>query len=455
MFLTSHDTIVAIATPAGVGGIGVVRLSGNDIKKFMLAILGEEIQPRLACYKQFLGAEGECLDTGIALYFSGPNSFTGQAILELQGHGGSVVQDLLLQRCIELGARMARPGEFSERAFLNDKLDLAQAEAVADLIEAASVQAAKSAVRSMCGDFSKEIKNLVNSLKDVRVFVEASIDFPEEEIELLADQVLLKTLDDIAVRLGDIINKARHGVLLRDGLTIVLAGRPNAGKSSLLNCLVGTDEAIVTTEAGTTRDVLRKTAVINGIPLQLIDTAGLRETTSIVEKEGIRRAWSEIEAADHVLFVADASDVSIPNIKNVWPEFFKKFPESSASLTLVLNKIDLTDLTPGEMINTEPTFCISAKHRTGINNLVNYLLKQAGQLDLGHGAFSARGRHVAALKSAWSHVSAGKQQLIECGFGELIAEDLRQAQNSLSEITGNITSDELLGEIFSSFCIGK
>ncbi len=455
MFLNSLDTIVAIATPAGVGGIGIVRLSGTDLRKFTRSILGQEIQPRVATYKEFLGAEGECLDTGIALYFSAPNSFSGQDILELQGHGGSVVQDRLMQRCIELGARIARPGEFSERAFLNGKLDLVEAEAVSDLIEAASVQAAKSAIRSMSGDFSKEIKNLVNSLKNVRVFVEASIDFPEEGIEFLDEPLLLNTLEDILVRLDNIINKARHGVLLRDGLTIVLAGRPNAGKSSLLNCLVGGDEAIVTPEAGTTRDVLRKSIVINDIPLQLIDTAGLRETSGIVEKEGIRRAWLEIEAADHVLFVADASEIAEPTIETVWPDFFKKFPESTTLLTLVLNKIDLTDLAPGEMINKKSTFCISVKNQTGIDVLVKYLLKQAGQLDRGHGGFSARGRHVAALKTALVSVSAGKKQMIDSGASELVAEDLRQAQNSLSEITGNITSDELLGEIFSSFCIGK
>ena len=455
MVLNSIDTIVAIATPAGVGGIGVVRLSGNDIQRFILSILGEEIQPRVASYQKFIGSGGECLDTGIALYFSAPNSFTGEEILELQGHGGNVVQDRLIQRCVELGARIARPGEFSERAFLNGKLDLAEAEAVADLVEAGSVQAARSAVRSMCGDFSREIKNLVNSLKDIRVFVEASIDFPEEEIEFMADPIILQTLEDIENRLGDIINKARHGVLLRDGLTIVLAGRPNAGKSSILNCLVGSEEAIVTAEAGTTRDVLRKSVVINGISLQLIDTAGLRETTSIVEKEGIRRAWSEIEVADCVLFVVDATEVSNPSVNSVWPDFDRKFPESTASLTLVLNKIDLTDLAPGEMINNDPTFCVSAKYRSGINALINHLFQQAGFLDRGQGAFSARGRHVSALKSALSHLTSGKKQLVQSGSGELVAEDLRQAQNSLSEITGNITSDELLGEIFSSFCIGK
>ena len=455
MYSNSVDTIVAIATAPGAGGVGVVRLSGTDLSDYMDAVLGGCLIPRRATYKQFCDAQGECLDTGIAVFFPAPESFTGESILELQGHGGSVVLAQLVQRCVDLGARQARPGEFSERAFLNGKLDLAQAEAVADLIQASSVQAAKSAVRSMQGEFSRAVERLVEKVIEVRVFVEASIDFPEEEIDFLSDPKLLSSIQQLVVQLGAILDQARQGALLRDGMTVVLVGKPNVGKSSLLNCLVGNDVAIVTDEAGTTRDVLRHMVSLNGVPIQFIDTAGLRATDSVIEKEGIRRAWAEVEAADQVLFMVDAMDGEGGDVRTLWPEYFARCGESSQRITMVLNKIDCSGHEPGPIDSNLSTFGISAKHELGIDELTAHLLEKMGYVASDESVFTARRRHVVALSTALTQIEAGRSQLQKFGSGELLAEDLRAAQQSLGEITGRFSSDDLLGHIFSSFCIGK
>ena len=453
MFQNNKDTIVAIATAAGRGGVGVVRLSGSDILPFVDSLIGKPLLPRRATYSVFVGAEGEAIDEGVALYFPGPSSFTGESILELQGHGGMVVLDRLVQRCVGLGARVARPGEFSERAFFNDKMDLAQAEAIADLIDASSVEAARSAVRSMQGEFSQLVNALVETMIQVRIFVEAAIDFPEEEIDFLQDKTLAINLDQLSTDLTEVLAQAQQGAILRDGLTVVLAGKPNAGKSSLLNALAGNDAAIVTSVPGTTRDVLRERITLGGLPLNIIDTAGLRDSDNEIEQEGVRRAWKEITSADQVLFVVDATDASNPKLEDLWPEYFQRNPGSTQPVTLLLNKIDLSGHRPG-MID-ETTVAISAKDKSGFDALVSHLQTRAGYLGHAEGLFSARRRHLIALTNALTFVQNGIDQLKSAGAGELLAEDLRQAQNELSEITGQFTPDDLLGRIFSSFCIGK
>ena len=453
MFQNNKDTIVAIATAAGRGGVGVVRLSGLDVLPFINSLIGKPLLPRRATYSVFSDAEGEAIDEGVALYFPGPSSFTGESILELQGHGGMVVLDRLVRRCVELGARVARPGEFSERAFFNDKMDLAQAEAIADLIDASSVEAARSAVRSMQGEFSQLINELVETMIQVRIFVEAAIDFPEEEIDFLQDKMLAVNLDQLSNDLTEVLAQAQQGAILRDGLTVVLAGKPNAGTSSLLNALAGNDAAIVTAVPGTTRDVLRERITLGGLPLNIIDTAGLRDSDNEIEQEGVRRAWKEIANADQVLFVADATDTSNPNLEELWPEYFQRNLGSTQSVTLLLNKIDLSGHRPGEI--DETTLAISVKDKSGFDALASHLQAKAGYLGHGEGLFSARRRHLIALTNALTFVQNGIDQLKGAGAGELLAEDLRQAQNELSEITGQFTSDDLLGRIFSSFCIGK
>ena len=453
MLQNNKDTIVAIATAAGRGGVGVVRLSGSDVLPFINSLIGKPLLPRRATYSVFSDAEGEAIDEGVALYFPGPSSFTGESILELQGHGGMVVLDRLVRRCVELGARVARPGEFSERAFFNDKMDLAQAEAIADLIDASSVEAARSAVRSMQGEFSQLINELVETMIQVRIFVEAAIDFPEEEIDFLQDKMLAANLDQLSTDLTEVLAQAQQGAILRDGLTVVLAGKPNAGKSSLLNALAGIDAAIVTAVPGTTRDVLRERITLGGLPLNIIDTAGLRDSDNEIEQEGVRRAWKEIANADQVLFVADATDTSNPKLEELWPEYFQRNLGSTQSVTLLLNKIDLSGHRPGEI--DETTLAISVKDKSGFDALASHLQAKAGYLGHGEGLFSARRRHLIALTNALTFVQNGIDQLKGAGAGELLAEDLRQAQNELSEITGQFTSDDLLGRIFSSFCIGK
>lgn len=457
MLTNDTDVIVAIATAPGRGGVGVVRLSGLvDFSVFFVELLARPaLRPRQASLCSFLDGEGEVIDQGIALYFSNPHSFTGENVLELQGHGGMVVLDRLVARCVELGARLARPGEFSERAFLNDKMDLAQAEAIADLIDASSIQGARSAVRSMQGEFSVLICALVEKLIELRIHVEAAIDFPEEEIDFLADKSLLKKLHALMLDLREVLSRAQQGSLLRDGMTVVLVGKPNVGKSSLLNALAGNEAAIVNAIAGTTRDVLRERILLDGMPLNVVDTAGLRETKDEVEQEGVRRAWLEIEKADLVMLVADATETDQPDLRAIWPEYFERFPHVDQSVMVVLNKIDRSGHKSGLVDGRVGTFAISAKEKIGIAGLTQYLQRKVGFDGECEGLFSARRRHLDALQKALELVVEGNRQLEIAGAGELLAEDLRQAQQQLAGITGQFTSDDLLGRIFSSFCIGK
>lgn len=449
------DTIVAIATPPGRGGVGIVRLSGTDLSIFIDNLIGHSLKPRVAHFVPFLAEDNEVIDEGIALFFVAPHSFTGETVLELQAHGGPVVLDRLLNRCTALGARLARPGEFSERAFINDKLDLAQAEAIADLIDASSEQAARCAMRSLQGDFSAAISSLVEKLIELRIYVEAAIDFPEEEIDFLADSRVSDNLATVMGMLDDIRAQANQGSLLREGMTVVIAGKANAGKSSLLNALAGKDTAIVTDIEGTTRDVLREQIHLDGMPLHIIDTAGLRQSDDPVEQEGIRRAWLEIEKADRILFVIDSSRPYSLDPRENWPEYFQRFQQRDA-ITFVLNKIDKSGL-PAEQREDcgHPVIQLSAKQDHGIDLLTEHLKHIMGYQGSAEGTFMARRRHIDALNKAGEYLMEGQNQLIRGAAGELLAEDLRQAQLALSEITGEFSSDDLLGQIFSSFCIGK
>ena len=450
------ETIAAVATAQGRGGVGIVRVSGPLAQSIALAVSGRELKPRYAHYGPFNDADGQVLDQGLALYFPGPHSFTGEDVLELQGHGGPVVLDLLLRRCVQLGARLARPGEFSERAFLNDKLDLAQAEAIADLIEASSEQAARNALRSLQGEFSKRVHGLTERLINLRIYVEAAIDFPEEEIDFLADGHVLKLLDAVRADLTGVIKQAGQGALLREGMTVVIAGRPNAGKSSLLNALAGREAAIVTAIAGTTRDVLREHIHIDGMPLHVVDTAGLRDTDDQVEKIGVERALKAIHEADRVLLVVDATAPEALDPFALWPEFLQQRPDP-AKLTLIRNKADLSHEAVAMQVCNDGhvTISLSAKSTEGLDLLREHLKACMGYEQTLEGSFSARRRHLDALKQASSALEHGHAQLTLAGAGELLAEDLRQAQQVLGEITGAFSSDDLLGRIFSSFCIGK
>lgn len=450
------ETIVAQATAPGRGGIGILRVSGPLATKVAQAILGKCTKPRMADYLPFKDADGTILDQGIVLYFKSPNSFTGEDVLELQGHGGQVVLDLLLKRILQIdGIRLARPGEFSEQAFLNDKLDLAQAEAIADLIDATSEQAVRSALKSLQGEFSKKVNALVDSVIYLRTYVEASIDFPDEEIDFLADGKIEANLRGIINQLEDVRSEAKQGSILREGMKVVIAGRPNAGKSSLLNALVGREAAIVTDIAGTTRDVLREHIHIDGMPLHIIDTAGLRDATDEVERIGISRAWTEIEQADRIILMLDSSDPESADLSKVRSEFLAKLP-STLPVTIVRNKIDLN----GEQASESEQggyqiISLSAQTHDGVQLLREHL-KQAMGFQTGmEGGFLARRRHLDALDKAAEHLQIGLVQLTEFHAGELLAEELRLVQSYLSEITGQFTSDDLLGNIFSSFCIGK
>ncbi|MGM3159725.1 tRNA uridine-5-carboxymethylaminomethyl(34) synthesis GTPase MnmE [Dickeya undicola] len=453
----SHtDTIVAQATPPGRGGVGILRISGRTAAAVAQAVLGKLPKPRYADYLPFHDADGSVLDQGIALWFPGPNSFTGEDVLELQGHGGPVILDLLLKRVLTLpDVRIARPGEFSERAFLNDKLDLAQAEAIADLIDASSEQAARSAVNSLQGAFSTRIHQLVEALTHLRIYVEAAIDFPDEEIDFLSDGKIEAMLNDVIGDLGAVRAEARQGSLLREGMKVVIAGRPNAGKSSLLNALAGRDAAIVTDIAGTTRDVLREHIHIDGMPLHIIDTAGLREASDEVERIGIERAWQEIEQADRVLFMVDGTTTAAVEPAAIWPEFMARLPKT-LPITVVRNKADVTGEPLGiEDVNTYSLIRLSARTGDGVDLLREHLKQSMGFTSNTEGGFLARRRHLQALEQAAQHLQQGHEQLVGAYAGELLAEELRLAQQSLSEITGEFTSDDLLGRIFSSFCIGK
>jgi len=448
---TPTETIAALATPPGHGGIGVIRISGTLASQTASRILGHTPKPRYAEYLPFIGSDREILDQGIALYFPAPNSFTGEDVLELQGHGGPVVMDRLLSMILEEdGIRAANPGEFSERAFLNGKMDLAQAEAIADLIEASSIEAAKSALRSLHGEFSGKIDHLVEMLTELRIYVESAIDFPEEEIDFLADGAVQQRLTDVTNKLLQVLQSAQQGNILREGMNVVLAGQPNAGKSSLLNALAGEESAIVTDIAGTTRDLLKQEINIDGMALHIIDTAGLRTSSDPVEQEGIRRAWQAIEGADRVLLLIDDRT----GLSEQDEEILEQLPEELA-VTVIHNKIDLTHPEPSiDESGNRARVALSAKEGIGIDLLRSHIKGSMGYRGHGEGSFMARRRHLDALNRAQHNLSLG-QQLLDQGRGELLAEELRLAQIALGEITGEVSSDELLGKIFSSFCIGK
>ena len=440
------DTIAAVATPSGRGGVGIIRVSGPYVPEIAENILGSLPTPFKASHRLFKDKNQQTLDDGVAIYFPEPNSFTGEHVLELQGHGGHIVMDMLLSRCIELGARVAKPGEFSERAFLNDKLDLTQAEAIADLIDSGSEQAARSALRSLQGEFSKEINSLLAKMIEMRVYVEAALDFPEEEIDFLADQSVMVRLQSIKDQLIEIKQKAKQGSLLRNGLFLVILGEPNAGKSSLLNVLSGNDSAIVTDIAGTTRDVLQESINLDGMPLHIVDTAGLRDSNDPVEIIGIERAWQAVEKADIALLLLDDTQISTNQEKII-----AKLPESITKI-IVRNKIDLSEK-PYGVVDGEIN--ISAKKNLGIDILKEELKQRMGYQNSSENTFIARRRHLRALERAQELVVNAEIQLTEFNAGELMAEELRLAQDELGQITGKFTSDDLLGEIFSNFCIGK
>jgi tRNA modification GTPase len=446
------DTIAAIATAPGAGGIGVLRVSGANATAIATTLLGRAPQPRHAHYCAFRDATRALIDRGLLLHFPLPNSFTGEDVVELQTHGSPVVLDLLLRRVCELGARPARAGEFSERAFLNGKLDLAQAEAIADLIASQSEAAARAALRSLDGVFSTRVKHLLRNLVDLRVYIEAAIDFPEEEIDFLAAPELRARLDGVSAELSALLAETRRGVRLADGLHVVIAGRPNAGKSSLLNALAAQDRAIVTPIAGTTRDVLRENIQLDGVLLTLVDTAGLRDSSDIVEREGMRRARNELERTDVALLVSDAEHLA-EDLALLGPA------QSGQTRILVCNKIDLTPGATPSRVESKTGIRIDLSARTGDGlDLLRQelkLLASGGSGDDSHGAFSARTRHMVALERVAAHLAAAEFVLLVQQAGELAAEELRHAQRDLGELTGEFTSDDLLGAIFSSFCIGK
>ncbi len=445
---------MAAATPPGRGGLAVVRVSGALSGAIAQAVLGAIPEPRLATYRRFLDATGEPIDQGVALFFPAPNSFTGEDVLELQGHGGPVVVDLIIHRVVECGARLARAGEFSERAFLNDKIDLAQAEAVADLIDSATAAAARAAMRSLCGEFSDEVRGLTEALIDLRMFVEAAIDFPEEEVDFLCAGELTVRLGRVFELLGALEANARRGQLLRDGMVIVIAGRPNAGKSSLMNRLAGHDAAIVTPEPGTTRDVLRERIEIDGLPLSIIDTAGLHTAANAIEAEGVRRARAEMNRADRILLVVDAAARARGESG---PVAVSDLPEG-IPVTRIHNKIDLTQGVQPHVVNNadgSAELWLSALTGAGLPLLREHLKSCVGFESAGGGALSARRRHLDALVRARRHLEEARRQLVETRSGEIVAEELRLTQAALAEITGEFSNEDLLGRIFSSFCIGK
>ncbi|WP_100657549.1 tRNA uridine-5-carboxymethylaminomethyl(34) synthesis GTPase MnmE [Alteromonas flava] len=460
MTFGSSDTIVAQATASGKGSVGIVRVSGPQAASIAEAILGFCPPLREARYLPFKAKNGDAIDQGLGLFFQAPNSFTGEDVLELQGHGGQIVIDMLLSEILQHdNVRMARPGEFSERAFLNDKMDLAQAEAIADLIDASSQQAARSAMRSLQGDFSKQIHALVEAVIQLRMYVEAAIDFPEEEIDFLSDGKVANDLAAIRSHLAEILAKAQQGSILREGMHVVIAGKPNAGKSSLMNALAGREAAIVTDIAGTTRDVLKEHIHLDGMPLHIIDTAGLRESDDKVEQIGIQRAWEEINKADRVLMVVDATTTTEINPEILWPEFVAQLP-TNVGITLLRNKVDLTgeDTSPALVVTERgeiPVYKIAANTQIGMQELTEHLKQCMGYSSQTDGQFIARRRHLNALNQAAEHIAIGEQQLLQNAAGEILAEELRIAQQQLNEITGEFSSDDLLGRIFSSFCIGK
>jgi tRNA modification GTPase len=465
---TSSDTIAAIATAPGRGSVGIIRISGPQAYLLSETITQQTLKSRYAQLTDFCHPLTKAvIDRGIAIFFPNPYSFTGEDVLELQGHGGTVVLDQLLTAITSLDKiRLARPGEFSERAFLNDKLDLTQAEAIADLINATSEQAARNAVKSLQGVFSEKINDLVEKITQIRIYIEAAIDFPEEEINFLEDKTLFIGLNDIKQTLNSVFIQAKQGALLREGMTIVIAGRPNAGKSSLLNALAGKESAIVTAIEGTTRDILREEIHIDGMPLHIIDTAGLREGGDEVEKIGMAKAWEEILKADRILLLLDANKLDLTqNIDELLPQFGQGSSHHGldfSRVTIIYNKIDLLDESTNhidkhrqqEYLQHIPTVSISAKTQLGLIELSSHLKSCMGYQQVSEGSFTARRRHLDALTAADASIQLAIEQLA-VGAGELVAEDLRHAQQLLGEITGEVSADDLLGKIFSSFCIGK
>ncbi len=440
----ASDTIAAIATPPGRGGVGVIRISGPRAGTIAEQLSGKPLPPaRKAVLRSFLDTEGQVLDQGLLLWFPAPGSFTGEDVVELQGHGGPVVLSLLLQRVLALGARQAGPGEFSQRAFLNDRMDLVQAEAVADLIDAASEAAVRAANRSLSGAFSRAVEDLQQRMTHCRMWVESAIDFPEEEIDFLADGQLLELVAALEQAFDRVLGQAREGRVLRDGIRVILLGLPNAGKSSLLNALAGENAAIVSDLPGTTRDLVKEQILLNGMPVHIIDTAGLRHSEDQVEKLGMERALDEARQADLLLEIVDATE---PERRPEIPEEIRRLPS-----LLLYNKVDLCDRPPA---TDEHSLLISARTGEGLQTLKDRLYQWAAG-GRHEGVFTARQRHLDALKRARAHVEAGSRALRQQAAGELLAEELRLAQQALSEITGRFTADDLLGEIFSHFCIGK
>lgn len=450
---TQTDTICAIATAPGRGGVGIVRVSGPLAIQIGEACTQQTLSNRHAHFVDFR-ADENTLDQGIAIAFKAPHSFTGEDVFEFQGHGGPIILDMVLEQCIQRGARLARPGEFSERAFLNDKIDLTQAEAIADLIDANSKQAALHAVNSLKGAFASEINILLEQLTHLRLYVESAIDFPEEEIDFIGDGVVKNMLDTLLAQMREVSVKAKQGSALREGMKVVLAGKPNAGKSTLLNALAEREIAIVTDVEGTTRDAITEHIHIDGMPLHITDTAGIRKTDNQVEKIGIERAWASIHASDKILLLVDAQTERLQTLSEQWPEFFAN-TELKNKITLVINKIDLytdTHISTDLGLRYIP---ISAKSGQGIDELRKHLAESMGLSNVSEGGFSARRRHLEALDRCEHYLLQGQQQLELAAAGELLAEDLRLAQEALSEITGKFSADDLLGRIFSSFCIGK
>jgi len=462
---TDTDTICAIATSPGRSGVGIVRVSGPLSRQIVSSVTRFSPTPRHAHYCDFRNSQGEVLDQGIVLFFPSPHSFTGEDVVEFQGHGGLYVLDSLLQEIIRLGGRMARPGEFSERAFINDKIDLTQAEAIADLIDSSSEQAARSALRTLQGAFSRLINTLAHAITDLRIYVEAAIDFSEEEIDFLSEGNIAEKLAEIIKQLDAVLDQARQGAILKEGMSVVIAGKPNAGKSSLLNALAGKESAIVTAIAGTTRDILSEQINIDGMPLHITDTAGLRSSDDVVEQEGIRRALEAIKTADRILLVIDSSTDKVA--QDDLPAYLQSIGFAQLTealnpprLTIVQNKIDLVAHTEERIKAVHqnaliPVIALSARQETGIDLLRQHLKDIMGYHSSEEGGFTARSRHLDALRLARQNLLQAQHQLVHSRAAELVAEDLRHAHQHLGEITGEFTTDDLLGRIFASFCVGK
>jgi tRNA modification GTPase len=457
--MIENTTIAAIATAAGRGAIGIVRLSGSKALTIAEDICGKPLKPRFATVAKFRDTTNNTIDQGLALYFKAPHSFTGEDCVEFQGHGGPVILDQLLEACLQRGATLARPGQFSERAFLNDKIDLAQAEAIADLIDASSRQSAHNALQSLQGVFSQRVNTLADGILKLRLYVEAAIDFPEEEVDFLSDQHIASNLNNLFLQTQKLLSESEQGAILREGIRVVIAGKPNAGKSSLLNTLTEKNSAIVTDIAGTTRDVLKETINIDGLPLHIVDTAGLRDLSDMndidqVESIGIERAQQELQQADIVLWMVDSQQQQSLNLETLWPRYREQLSDLN-KLIVVFNKVDLSGLNAG-LLQNAPYLAVglSLHSSRGLDTLKQQLKQKAGLKPEGGASFTARRRHLDALRRGLDFLTQAQQRLQE-GAGELLAEDLRLAHQSLGEITGQVSPDELLGEIFANFCIGK